>query len=212
MQPVLTAPTPTQIAAILERAMNLRFDVQKAMVRVAVDDPSMLLVDVQMRTAGSRRQIEARAARVLERGETVREIIDSMLGSEPDGSGRHLAQRPALLEDRRRWLDYPLDQVLDNHKRHQRRPVNPPPPASRLPWPQAAETQTAESLEGQLPTTAPGPAQAGELAQDQYRDPVTNQVRPKMRRRDMLRAGMTQAQRAEQYRIQRGPHPEDGGH
>lgn len=214
-------PTPDQIATVLQTAANYRFDVKKARIVVAGDDPNILLVDVQRHTKDTRVQREA-SVRNINLKLNCSGILNSWLGPEPEQNQARMRRAASLNRSRALYFDHTIEEVLQAKKRKQVTPP-PTPPRSQFDWKQPREE--GETPEGTMPQPIPEtPRQAsGDDTPDHRMKGLETTVREKdldsyefegqtfkkMRRSEMVAAKMSREQRAEQYRRQRGKHPDD---
>ena len=225
--------TPNQVAAVLQTAANLRPDVRKAVVRIdPTYDRTLLLVDITFYTDGRRYQSETAYLKYLD-GRSCGAILDDWIGPLPREAVATIARQTqtnaALCRERRNYLEHPIPVVLEMIRKHRTNPT-PPPKRSKFKW--DSPRPTAENPSGLLKTPIPkepaeatnSPDNVGEptgepltaFVTDEsllesgkfYRD-AKDQVRPKLTRERMISLGMGKSARSEQYRIQRGKHPDD---
>jgi len=194
-----------QLCAILKRALDMRTDVQRSNVRPAAR-AGQLDVDIVKRD-GVTIHREAGIAKLIESTEPIGTILTAWLGEEPAVKGTRAANWHAA---RATAFAYSPTEALKLHQnRRPTKPTTPPPnpqaPGSSLHWPDGKEP----SSDTPTPNPIPAPGVNAQNAQPTYKDPITNEVRPKLRRSEMVKLGMTQEQRSEQYRRQYGPHPDD---
>ena len=231
-----TPITPQQLASILQKSAMYRTDIKRAAIKPAEDDPSMLLVDVIFYTEGRRKQIEALASKCLD-GRTCGQIIEQWCGPAPKINpveARRL--QPALLQQQQTYLNNTPSQVLALIVAHKKNPP-PPPPRSKFDW--NAPRPTPENPSGVIPSGPPDPVSAGkpetsilnqidektvEFGGELFRHiipeksfvPTASEIIVQghtytrcLTKDQMIAMGYDASQRAEQYRKQRGKHPDD---
>lgn len=202
---------PSQVAAILQRAANLRPDVRKAVVRSPEDDPTLLVVNATFYTPGRRLERETRVAGVLD-GRTIRAILDDWLGNDAASNGPRNREAEALRDERNSLFAVTPEQALGMHRDKLQ---NPRPPSSKLQWPATHPTNPDGSNVGSVggvpaePREADGDPATHPEADDRLYYNFQGQRRRKMTRREMIDAGMTREQRHTQYKLQGGPNPRD---
>jgi hypothetical protein len=205
-RPAVPPPiTGMQAAAVLERAANIRADVQRARVRENPEHPGIIEAAITFYTPGRRIQRDTQLAAVLD-GRTCGEILTDWLGPPPADSPK---ENDTLRAERSRLLDHTPVAAFEAIRGHYRRP-----PRSSLDWKDAPpEKRTPEGTSpvevAEHPREADADPSVHREADDTLYYDHQGQRRRKMTRREMIDAGMTREQRHEQYRRQGGKHPRD---
>lgn len=228
--------SPQQLAQVLTTACNLRTDVKKATVKIAEDDPAIMLVDISFYTEGPRRQMETRVKKCLD-GRSCGEIIDGWLNGPPPAVRGAVRPDATLVAQRELYRKHRPDQVISALK-HQRANPPEPPPRSKFDW--NAPRPTADNPSGIMKAQVPEqPVESTKQPEEiitqidddhiKVNDKLYRHFVPPgpycpiegdrlfpngiytrvMTRQEMITLGMDEARRAEQYKRQRGKHPDD---
>ena len=207
-------PSNLQIAAVLQKAANLRFDIKRAKIALARDAPHMLLFKIENYTDGTGRDGERNIGKI-DTDQTCRQILDDWLGPEPK-QGAGIGRTAALQRERNLFFNNTIDQIVKTKGAY--KPVTNITPRSKLDWKEPDKTMLRADLPDNVSPVGPADPQAAgqdpnvhpeaKLEADEYRG-QDGQVHKKMTRPEMIKDKMTRAQRNLQYRIQRGKHPDD---
>ena len=160
-----TSISPSQLAGILQLAINMRPDVQRVTVKADEHNKNLLVVDVRYYTSGRRVQRSASIAKILEpqestgKARTIGTILKEWLGPMPR---LPKGESGAMKRERIDVLLSTAEEVL--HKRRFLRTVQPPKkPTSKFDWSQSSPPQADQTPDGALskgpsdPVAAPKP-------------------------------------------------------
>ncbi len=192
----------TSLCAVLARALDRRIDVQTCIVEPIKDRPNLINVVVTKRS-GLETKREASIEPLFDADRPLGDILDDWIGEEPAVQGKRSAN---WMLDRAQALALTPSAAIRQHElgRKSMKPAKPEnienaqAPGSKLDWDKGHQEAAPAAV---IPDPTP--------AATTYTDPVTNERRPKLKRTDMTKLGMTREQRHEQYRRQGGKHPED---
>lgn len=191
------------LCVVLTKALDMRIDVGRATVEQQRDDPNLLDVLVIMES-GQKLTRETNAVALYADQRALGDIIAEWLGEEPQIAGRRDANWMLARAQAHAYTPAKTIELMKGHR---------PTPPAELPKPgentQAPGSKLPGWEDGHEPSapraSIPDPQTAGPT----YKDPTTNEQRPMMTRARMVQLGMSKEQRATQYRIQGGPHPDD---
>lgn len=191
------------LAVVLQRALDLRVDVQKCTVEPQRDDPHLLDVRV-VKHGGGKVHREANAVAALGWEKSTGELLDHWIGPEPEISGKRDANWMLARAQAHAYTPAKTVELMVGRQ---------PTPPAELPKDGENTQAPGSKLEGwedgHEPTAPRAPIADPTPAGHTYVDPTTNETRPMMTRARMVQLGMTKEQRHEQYRRQGGPHPDD---
>lgn len=206
--------TPNQIAAVLQTAIGLRFDVKKCVVEVQHGRPERLFVTVESYTDGQTRRREASLSKI-EPDATCGEIIRGWLGNEPSQQQAHLKRNDRLDRERALYFNNTIDQVIEAKRQNRQSPTEPAPPRSKFDW--KKEAKPDEVPEKTLPDNIPEATSEANQNPDVHPEAVDynkkyidgGELKDKLTRQQMIDQGMSREERHAQYKKQGGPHPDD---
>lgn len=182
-------PHDKAICAAIQRCLHARRDVRKAKVHqlgeAAGQRKEAVIVEI-LKADGTSKEIDTTIPKLLD-GRTVGEILTHWLGPEPrTKAGDRLPDRAE--DERRRLFACTAGQAASHNRRAVVR--------AAATQPNHSETLNSSESEGQ--------ASDGTAPQN-----PTPDATGKLTRQQMIDAGFTREERAQQYRKQRGPHPDD---